>query len=707
MQAQAPSADISLPVNADLCAPSTITFTNPTNVTTGNPAGTTYTYIVITGCEPPDTTVIPHTTPFTPFTYTFQRSSCDLGCATPQPGNFQVIMQASNASGSATDTLNVPIASNGTLGFSAPLTANASELVCLTDTSANGYYWNPTTQTCGDNTYWGIMPGTVTMVSGTLGNQTTPGSAVPCVRFNQSGTYMVALIRPAGACPSDTLKKTITVKPPCDSLAHFTWSTQCNSVQFTPVYPEPGATYNWTFGDGGISNEVNPSHIYFTQVGSQYMVRLIIVSGSCIDTFTATVAITIIAGGLPVASMQSLGVGITLKDDFLNCNASNTSTTSDDFNLNVQNTSQNIVLATTYEITWGDNSQITTLSTFNITNHLYTQMGLYDIILVAQNPNGCADTARYEFFNGREPAAGIGVPSSASLHAPTTIVFDNTPSVISQNPSGTMYVYTVRTDCQPLFTKTIPHTDPFTPFSYTFLRGSCEPECLLSDFPGQFVVTMKAENQCGTQEGDIKPRISKSGDADFDIENIASIGNLTCLINSSDTSYYWNSATQTCSSTMFNFWSVNPSAGVIVESGSLGNMQIPILGTDTVCLRFTSPGLFQVQFISVRPLVADSSCPSDTITKTISVVAVSTNEPSLEQQIRIIPNPARGHCTLEASPDLEVQSCSVYNMSGMLLLEQAFDLPPYKIDLSGQASDIYVLHILMNNGRSVVKRVAN
>jgi len=621
VRAQAPAVGIGLPAGADLCAPAAITFAHPPSVAANDPS-TVYTYIVVTGCGAPDTTVVPHATPFPALTHTFLQSSCDTACTPPEPGTFWVIMQASNASGTSSDTLRVRIASAGAQGFSAPLTVNANDLVCLTDTSAPGYIWNPLTQMCGDNNFWQIMPSTFTLASGTLGNAGTPGSPVVCGRFTSSGTYMVSLIRPAGACPADTLKQTVTVKPPCDSLAHFTWAAQCNSVQFTPTFVDSSATYAWAFGDGGTSSAISPSHIYFTDTSRLYTARLIVVSGSCIDTFIVTIPVTIAAGGLPMASMISLGVGITLKDNFLHCNASNANLpASDNFNLNVQNTTQSAGPGTIYKIIWGDNTPVSMPMPFGITNHLYDTMGLFNIVLSAINSNGCADSAHYEFFNGREPAAGIGVPTSANLCAPTTIVFENTPSVINSNPSGTIYVYTVRTECQPLFIDTIPHTNPFTPFSYTFLNGSCEPNCLLPDFPGQFVVTMRAENQCGTQEGDIKPRISKIGDTDFDIVDFVCVGDETCVVNISDTSYYWNSATQSCSSQMFNFWSVSPSSGVVIESGDLGNSSIPILGTDTVCLRFTTSGQFQVQFVNIPPLATISSpCPGDTITKTICVL---------------------------------------------------------------------------------------
>ncbi|MFN0173954.1 MAG: PKD domain-containing protein [Saprospiraceae bacterium] len=339
-----PTASIALPANPDLCAPAAITFAYPPSVLTGNGPGTSYTYTVQTGCAPPFTTTIPHTSPFTPFTHTFLRSSCDPMCTVPgaSPGSFRVIMVATNSCGTTRDTLEVRIASPGTLGFTAPTVAFAGDLVCLADTSAPGYAWNAVTQTCGNAKYWQIMPNTFNLVSGNLGNAGNPGSSNPCIRFTQAGTYMVSLIRPAGSCPADMLKKTIVVKPPCDSLANFTSNVTCNSVIFTPTFIDSSAIYTWSFGDGSSSNEISPTHIYFPPPSPPtpppYNVILTVVSGNCIKKDTLAVTVSINAGGLPVASMLSLGVGFTLKDDFLHCNGSNINP---DYDLEVENTSTN------------------------------------------------------------------------------------------------------------------------------------------------------------------------------------------------------------------------------------------------------------------------------------------------------------------------------------------------------------------------------
>jgi hypothetical protein len=72
-----------------------------------------------------------------------------------------------------------------------------------------------------------------------------------------------------------------------------------------------------------------------------------------------------------------------------------------------------------------------------------------------------------------------------------------------------------------------------------------------------------------------------------------------------------------------------------------------------------------------------------------------------------MPNPAGGRCRLQVPSTLEVQSCVVYDLLGTRLFEQTFDRPPYILDLSDRAAGIYLLHIILKNGRSAVKKIVN
>jgi PKD repeat protein len=704
-----PAAGIGVSPSANLCCPpATIVFENTPSVISANPPGTDYIYTVETGCEPLFADTIPHTDPFTPFEYTFNRGSCEPDCILPNfPGQFNVTMTAVNKCGSQESSGLLRLCSNIVADMEMPSHAIAGEPVCVVNRS-EGYYWNDFTQSCASklNLTWRVLaPGGYTLVSGALGDIFTPGTETICILFDTAGEYMIELIGKypllsfacAGApCCNDTIRQSLVV---CDPLANFTWSAQCNSVQFTTTFPEPGATYSWDFGDGGSSTEVNPSHVYFTQVDTQYTVRLTVVSGNCIDTFNTMVPIAIAAGGLPVAGMISLGIGLVLQAPFLHCLAS---VSNPDLVLSVENMSSNVSPNSMYSINWGDGTPATMPSAFGTTSHGYNAMGLFPIILQVKNANGCVDTAQYEFFNGREPGVGIGIPASADLCAPATIDFI-TPPGLEINPPGTAYIFQVETGCEPIFTDTIPHTSPLTPFIYTFNSSSCDPDCLLPDAPGAFRVSITAVNPCGASSGGIFPRIAAGINASFDAPDFAVAGDTVCLVSTA-VGNIWNPFSQSCAGGLNIWWDVMPVTGFTIASGNAGSPSSE--GSDSLCLQFSQSGTYSVTLHAAR---AASGCPPDsaTFTKTISVTAVSTDDPSLEQQIRIMPNPAGGRCILEVPPALEVQSCVVYNLLGMRLFEQNFDQPPYSLDLSDRASGAYLIHIMLKNGRSIVKKLIN
>jgi PKD repeat protein len=486
--------------------------------------------------------------------------------------------------------------------------------------------------------------------------------------------------------------------PACDSLAYFNWNAQCNSVTFTPAYPVPGATYTWNFGDGSTSNETTPSHTYFTQNNAQYSAVLTVVLGNCIDKDTAAIAVSLVANELPVASMMSLGVGPVLQGDFLHCNAS---LQNPNLNLTVQNTSQNVPANTSYHIDWGDGAPMSMPIPFVTASHLYTDMGLYHIVLLAESPAGCVDSAQYAFFNGREPGVGIGIPASANLCCPPVEVnFESTP-FLENNPPGTYYIYTVETGCEPLFSDTIPHANPLIPFTYLFNRGSCEPDCALPNSFGAFIVSVTAVNACGSIQTAVPIRISSALTTGFEAPDMASVGDTVCLSNTSS-AYYWDTFNQECSSDVQLQWSISPSSGFTVESGSLSSPQ----GSETVCIRFQETGLYSVSLNASRtdPLTC-CAADSNFFMRTISVSTVSASEQLTDGPIRIVPNPTAGTCSLLTDPSMEVLSVDVYNMLGQRLAAHSFSQRPYFLENTSLEPGQYLLRIHLNGNRYTVKKL--
>ncbi len=484
----------------------------------------------------------------------------------------------------------------------------------------------------------------------------------------------------------------------CDSLAYFTWNAQCNSVTFTPTFIDPSALYTWNFGDGSTSSEATPTHIYFTQNDAQYTAILRVVSGNCTDADTVAVTVSLVAGELPVAAMMSLGVGPVLKGDFLHCNAS---LQNPNLNLTVQNTSQNVPANTSYHIDWGDNTPASMPMPFVTASHQYTDMGLYHIVLLAESPAGCVDSAQYAFFNGREPGVGIGIPASANLCCPPVEVSFASPPFLENNPPGTNYIYTVETGCEPLFSDTIPHANPLIPFTYLFNRGSCEPDCALPNSFGAFIITVTAVNACGVNLANVPIRISSALTTGFEAPDVASVGDTVCLSNTSS-AYYWDTLNQECSSDVQLQWSLSPSSGFTVESGSLSSPQ----GSETVCIRFQQTGLYTVSLNASRTdSLTCCAADSNLFMRTISVSTVSASEEATDSQIQIVPNPTTGTCSLLTDPSMEVLSVDVYNMLGQWLSAHSFSQRPYFLENTRLEPGQYLLRIHLNGNRYTVKKL--
>jgi len=404
--------------------------------------------------------------------------------------------------------------------------------------------------------------------------------------------------------------------------AAFSANIRCNSVQFTPTFPTPGTKYFWDFGEGNIktdtSTKQSPSYIYFSadKTGTfQYPVRLIIIAGNCIDTVINTITVSVGNNALPNCSLNSLGLGQVLKAPFLHCNASNINPK---FTLRVENISGTASSNASYDIRWGDNQSNTYVPPFDFTSHNYQQMGLYNIEAIVTRQNGCVDSCHYKFFNGRNPAAGLGIPGNADLCVPATVTFDNTAGMLL-NPPGTLYYYTVL-DCDSVvFLDTIAHTIPLTPFAYTFWKSSCDPMCKVN---GQFAVNMTAVNLCGKEDADVTPSLSSTGEARFDMPQQGCAGEVYSVTEKSDSSYYWNANDQKCLNEMFNYWIMRPSTGFSVESGALGDTLSFKPGTDSLRLKFNTPGAYTLCLV-YKPGAA-SPCDPDTILHSICILPKPT-----------------------------------------------------------------------------------
>jgi len=97
----------------------------------------------------------------------------------------------------------------------------------------------------------------------------------PVFTFQQAGKYNVCLMV-SNDC--DTLINCDTVNVCNSPVSEFSYQTDGNMVSFLPFEIEDGNQYLWDFGDGFMSNLVQPDHFYNST--GQYLVCLT-VSNSC------------------------------------------------------------------------------------------------------------------------------------------------------------------------------------------------------------------------------------------------------------------------------------------------------------------------------------------------------------------------------------------------------------------------------------------
>jgi gliding motility-associated-like protein len=126
-------------------------------------------------------------------------------------------------------------------------------------------------------------------------------------------------------------------------------------------------TYAWTFGDGAISTDKDPSHVY-AQSGS-YNTDLIVTSANgCKDTATLLLNVQLLAA--PTARFSVTPMDTTILYPMVTFTDESSG-------------------ATNCKIDWGDG----TITGCNTTQHSYSQPGKYKVKEIVGNISGCSDTA--------------------------------------------------------------------------------------------------------------------------------------------------------------------------------------------------------------------------------------------------------------------------------------------------------------------------
>lgn len=212
--------------------------------------------------------------------------------------------------------------------------------------------------------------------------------------YPDAGTYTATLFADNG-CSFDTVSVTITVNPTPTADFSIGPGPHCagQPVQFTSNTPSP-AGLNWNFGDGSTSMLTAPVHSFAT-------------AGS----YNVTLSVTSSLGGCPAMLTQTVVIETTPAAAFVPGPASGC------IPLDVQFTNSSGADFMQWDFGDGNTSAETAPS------HNFDVAGTYLVQLVAENLNGCTDTASATVTAFPLPVSAFTQASFESCTSPVNVQF--------------------------------------------------------------------------------------------------------------------------------------------------------------------------------------------------------------------------------------------------------------------------------------------
>lgn len=234
-----------------------------------------------------------------------------------------------------------------------------------------------------------------------FGNGQSSGAATPSVSYVTAGSYTVNYTNTTGfGCESDTSFTVLALDQPVSSFIPSATSV-CGApatISFTNTSTGNSLSYSWFFGNGQSSIAFEPQVTY--TVADTFTVSLVTFNGlSCSDTSTAQ----IIVHPQPVANASVTPLQ--------GCSP---------LNVNFNNLSTN---ANLYSWDFGDGSPVA--NTLN-TNHTYLINGIYNIALISNYSNVCADTFQTQVQVFPSPVSDFTFTTTGNVcNGPVTVSMIN------------------------------------------------------------------------------------------------------------------------------------------------------------------------------------------------------------------------------------------------------------------------------------------
>jgi large repetitive protein len=188
-------------------------------------------------------------------------------------------------------------------------------------------------------------------------------------------TYIVTVSNSCAVTITDTVEVEFHPLPSVNIMVEPKEGCAPLNVSFydASTSQDPIVAWYWSFGDGGVSNSQNPTHTY-TEVGSFNVSLSVVTSNNC--------AVTSGTSGDVVTVYPNPDASFTVSPTTVMVPNNPVFTT---------NTSQGAV---SYVWNFGDGNTSTAVAP----QHMYTTVGTFQIMLIAQNQYGCLDTAYNEII---------------------------------------------------------------------------------------------------------------------------------------------------------------------------------------------------------------------------------------------------------------------------------------------------------------------
>ncbi len=457
-----------------------------------------------------------------------------------------------------------------------------------------------------------------------------PGATANTYIVNAPGSYSCIIVTPG---PPDTLN-TVVINAASTPVAGFNFSPNniCSNtpILFTSTSTGTGLSYAWNFNDpnsGSLntSTSANPVHTFIGIPGNtvqSFNVQLIITSNNgCKDTIIRTVTTSQIPD--PTFLNYTIYNG---KRYFKLC--TNTSTAVFTF----INNSSTAATNTNYQIIWGDATPDYNSATFNTPlTHTYP-VGTTTALFIVTGANGCKDTIPYYIFLGTNPAVGLGNPGNTAICTNSSLTFPISSTGL--NSPGTIYTITFNDGSAPI---TYTHPAP-ADITHQFPITSCGTTS--GTYQNSFSATIQAANPCASSTASVVPiYVSQKTPPTFSIVpgDTICINTTASISNTTGNNYEIDNGSGACTQGKW-VWSVTPSTGWTISSGSLGNTNgftdpgFWLTGSTNLNLNFNTIGTY-----TIKLLTGNTVCGIDSVIKTICVNPLPIAAYSIDQNLGCSP----------------------------------------------------------------------